>query len=196
MRDVELLELGHVLEGTEVPDPVRLDAEQAKAWQPVQAVQLGDLVLGHPELLERLQAVEVLQLADPVRAQLEAAQLVEPLETLDPADLVGDEKEVGEFCQVVDVLDVLDLVEAQVEAGQVDERVESADVRDQVVVEVQVLERVCYAFEPFNVLDQVLAQADACYSLEAFKAQGRDGLDARVCADNFVGIFRLAVEEI
>jgi hypothetical protein len=62
---------------------------------------------------------------------------------------------------VGDVFDVFDLVEGEVEGGEVDEVVEAADVGDEVVVEVEIAEGGGEIGETFDVLDQVLAQADA-----------------------------------
>ena len=87
-----------------------------------------------------------------------------------------------------DVLDVLDFVEGEVEGGKVDEVVQAADVRDEVVVEVEVVKGGGNTGDTLYVLDQVLAEADAGYLLEALETESRDRLDSGVGADDLVGV--------
>lgn len=94
------------------------------------------------------------------------------------------------------MLDVFDFVEAEVEASEVGQSLEAADVGDEVVVEVEIFEGRGDGFETFDVLDQVLSQADAGDLLKALEAQGGDRLDSRMRADDLVGGGVFRVEEV
>lgn len=59
---------------------------------------------------------------------------------------------------------------------------------DEVVVEIEVVEGRGDTGDAFYVLDQVLAEADAGYLLEALETESRDRLDSGVGADDFVGV--------
>lgn len=96
-----------------------------------------------------------------------------------------------------DVLDVLDLVEGEVKRRQIGEVLEAtADVGDEVVVEVEFLEGGGYAGEAFDVLDEVLAEADADDFLEAREAEGGDRLNTGVGANDLIGFGVFVVEEV
>ena len=64
------------------------------------------------------------------------------------------------------------------------------------VIEVEVAEGGGEVRQPFDVLDQVLPQADAGYLFEALEAEGGDRLDSGMCANDLVSVRVFAVEQI
>lgn len=97
---------------------------------------------------------------------------------------------------MVYVLDVADLVEAKVERGEVRKCVEAADARKKVVVEVEVRESGGEGVEAVDLLNGVLAEADARDLLEALEVEGGDGGDAGLSDDYLVRVEGFVVEEI
>lgn len=79
-----------------------------------------------------------------------------------------------------DLLDVFYFVEGEVEGCEVGKLFQATNVCDEVIVEIEFGKGSGQRGQPFDFGDAVLAEAEACYGVEAGEVEGGEGGDAGV----------------